>query len=138
MGGDGIVDPTYPKTAGSAANGDFGTSVGAPPEQLASARQFIADYQRAGFRDSYTAYGALAYDAANAIISTLPSVLGSASAVDDEARRKVLDAVGKVSFDGASGRVAFDAFGDTVTKTLTMYKVENGEFKPVKSGEFKG
>ncbi|HEX2046808.1 MAG TPA: branched-chain amino acid ABC transporter substrate-binding protein [Acidimicrobiales bacterium] len=138
MGGDGIVDPTYTKTAGNAANGDFGTSVGAPPEQLPSARQFITDYQRAGFRDPYTAYGALAYDAANAIITTLPAALGSARAVNDEVRRKVLDAVGKVSFDGASGRVAFDAFGDTVTKTLTMYKVENGEFKPVKSGEFRG
>ena len=138
MGGDGIVDPTYTKTAGSAANGDYATSVGAPPEQLPSARQFIADYQRAGYRDGFTAYGALAYDAANAIIATLPAALGSASAVNDEARRKVLDAVGEVNFAGASGQVAFDQFGDTVTKTLTMYKVEASEFKPVKSGEFRG
>jgi len=43
-----------------------------------------------------------------------------------------------VSFGGASGMVAFDAFGDTVTKTLTVYKVEAGEFKPIKTGEFKG
>ncbi len=138
MGGDGIVDPTYGKTAGAAANGDYGTSVGAPPERLESAKQFIADYQKAGYRDTYTAYGALAYDAANAIISTLPAALGSAGAVNDDVRRKVLDAVGKVSFAGASGQVAFDQFGDTVTKTLTMYKVEGGEFKPIKSGEFKG
>ncbi|MGH9265332.1 MAG: branched-chain amino acid ABC transporter substrate-binding protein [Acidimicrobiales bacterium] len=136
MGGDGIVDPTYTQTAGNAANGDFGTSVGAPPEQLPSARQFIADYQRAGFRDSYSPYGALAYDAANAIISTLPAALGSADAVNDEIRRRVIDAVGKVSFAGASGQVAFDAFGDTVTKTLTMYKVEGAQFRPVKTGEF--
>ncbi|HEX2117719.1 MAG TPA: branched-chain amino acid ABC transporter substrate-binding protein, partial [Acidimicrobiales bacterium] len=136
MGGDGIVDPTYTQTAGNAANGDFGTSVGAPPEQLPSARQFIQDYQRAGFRDSYSAYGALAYDAANAIISTLPAALGSANAVDDEVRRKVIEGVGRVSFAGASGQVAFDAFGDTVTKTLTMYKVEGGQFRPVKTGEF--
>ena len=138
MGGDGIVDPTYTRTAGPAANGDYGTSVGAPPEQLPSARQFIADYQRAGYRDPYSAYGALAYDAANAIITTLPAALGSAGAVNDDVRRKVVEAVGRVSFDGASGRVAFDAFGDTVTKTLTMYKVEGGEFRPVRTGEFKG
>lgn len=136
MGGDGIVDPTYTQTAGNAANGDFGTSVGAPPEQLPSARQFISDYQGAGFRDSYSPYGALAYDAANAIISTLPAALGSADAVNDEVRRKVIDGVGRVSFAGASGQVAFDAFGDTVTKTLTMYKVEGGQFRPVKTGEF--
>ncbi len=138
MGGDGIVDPTYTKTAGAAANGDYGTSVGAPPESLASAKQFIADYKAAGYKDSYTAYGALAYDAANAIIGTLPAALGTATAVDDGVRRKVVDAVGRVSFNGASGAVAFDAFGDTVTKTLTMYKVDAGEFKPIKTGEFKG
>ena len=137
MGGDGIVDPTYGKTAGAAANGDYGTSVGAPPESLESAKQFIADYRAAGFRDTYTAYGALAYDAANAIINTLPTALGSANAVDDGVRRRVVEAVGKVDFGGASGKVAFDSFGDTVTRALTMYKVENGEFKPIKTGEFK-
>lgn len=137
MGGDGVVDATYGKTAGAAANGDYGTSVGAPPESLDSAKQFIADYKAAGYRDSYTAYGALAYDAANAIINTLPTALGSANAVDDSVRRKVVEAVGKVDFGGASGKVAFDNFGDTVTRALTMYKVENLEFKPVKTGEFK-
>ncbi len=137
MGGDGIVDATYGKTAGAAANGDYGTSVGAPPESLESAKQFIADYKAAGFKDTYTAYGALAYDAANAIINTLPTALGSATAVDDAVRRKVVEAVGKVDFGGASGKVAFDSFGDTVTRALTMYKVEGGEFKPIKTGEFK-
>ena len=137
MGGDGIVDPTYTSTAGAAATGDFGTSVGAPPESLDSAKQFIADYKAAGFREGHTAYGALAYDAANAVISTLPDALRSASAVDDSVRRKVVEAVGKVSFNGASGRVAFDSFGDNVTKTLTMYKVEAGQFKAIKTGEFK-
>ena len=46
--------------------------------------------------------------------------------------------VAKVTFAGASGTVAFDQYGDTVTKTLTVYKVVNGNFAPVKSGEFKG
>jgi len=137
MGGDGIVDPTYTKTAGAASTGDFGTSVGAPPERLDSAKTFIADYKAAGYKDAYSAYGALAYDAANAIIGTLATALGSATAVDDNVRKKVVEAVGKANFAGASGTVAFDSFGDTVTKTLTMYKVEAGEFKPVKTGEFK-
>jgi len=138
MGGDGIVDPTYGKTAGAAANGDYGTSVGAPPEQQDSAKQFLADYKAAGFKDSYSSYGALAYDAANAIINALPTALGAANAVDDGVRRKMIDEVAKSNFGGASGKVAFDSFGDTVTKTLTMYKVDNGEFKPIKTGEFKG
>jgi len=105
---------------------------------MEKAKQFLADYKAAGFKDSYTAYGALAYDAANAIISTLPAALGTASSVDDSVRRKVVDAVGKVNFKGASGTVAFDSFGDTVTKSLTRYKVQNGAFTPIKTGEFKG
>jgi branched-chain amino acid transport system substrate-binding protein len=138
MGGDGLKDDTYIKTAAAAANGDFATSVGAPPEKLDSAKQFIADYKAGGFKDDYTAYGALAYDAANAIISTLPTALGSASSVDDSVRGKVIEGVGKVNFGGASGTVAFDQYGDTITKTLTMYKVEAGQFNPIKTGEFKG
>ena len=138
MGGDGIVDPTYGKTGGTGVENDLGTSVGAPPEQLDSAKSFIADYKAAGYKDGYSAYGALAYDAANAIIRTLPAALGTAKAVDDTVRMGVIDAVAKTSFAGASGQVAFDEFGDTVTKTLTMYKVQGGEFKPIKTGEFKG
>jgi branched-chain amino acid transport system substrate-binding protein len=137
MGGDGLVDPTYGKTAGAAANGDYATSVGAPPEQVESAKQFIADYKTAGYKDSYSAYGALAYDAANTIINALPAALGSATAVNDTVRRAVIDGVQKASFNGASGPVAFDQYGDTVTKTLTMYKVDAGDFKPIKTGEFK-
>jgi branched-chain amino acid transport system substrate-binding protein len=138
MGGDGIVDPTYVQTGGTAVAGDFGTSVGAPPEKLDSARQFLADYRAAGFRDPHTAYGHLAYDAANVIINALPAAVGNASSIDDSVRRKVIDEVGKSNFDGASGRVAFDQFGDTVTRTLTMNKVEGGAFTPIKSGEFAG
>jgi len=131
-------DPTYTKTAGTAAEGDFGTSIGAPPESLDSAKTFIADYKAAGFKDGYSAYGALAYDAANAIIGTLAKALGSAKAVDANVRKKVIEAVGKVNFAGTSGPVAFDSFGDAVARTLTMSKVESGEFKAVKTGEFKG
>ncbi len=136
MGGDGIVDPTYGKTAGAAANGDFGTSVGAPPESLPSAKAFIDAYKAAGYPDPYSAYGALAYDAANVIINALPAALGSATKVDDTVRQNMMDEVGKTNFAGASGTVAFDTYGDTVTKTLTMNKVENGTFTAVKTGEF--
>jgi branched-chain amino acid transport system substrate-binding protein len=138
MGGDGIVDPTYTKTAGDAATGDLGTSVGAPPESLPSAQSFINDYKAAGYADPFSAYGALAYDAANIILNALPAALGGATKVSDTVRTRMIDEVGKANFAGASGKVAFDAYGDTVTKTLTMYKVEGGAFKPVKTGEFGG
>ena len=43
--------------------------------------------------------------------------------------------MGKVSFDGATGKVAFDEFGDTTTKVLTVYKVEDGKWVAEKTGE---
>ena len=78
MGGDGIFDPAYIQLAGKTSNGDLATSVGAPPETLASAKQFISDYAAAGFKDPYGAYGAQSFDAANAIINGLKTSLASA------------------------------------------------------------
>ena len=42
--------------------------------------------------------------------------------------------MGKVSFDGVTGKVAFDEYGDTTTKVLTVYKVEDGKWAPAKTG----
>lgn len=138
MGGDGIVDKTYTQVAGAAAENDLGTSVGAPPEQLASARGFIDAYNAAGFRDAHSAYGALAYDAANAIINAFAKAVAGKDAVDEQLRRAVITEVGATDLDGASGKVRFDQYGDTVTRTLTVYRVTGGEWKPIKTGEAAG
>ena len=50
----------------------------------------------------------------------------------------VIAAVQYTELDGASGEVAFDGYGDTVLKVLTMYRIENGVWDPVKTGEFEG
>ena len=42
--------------------------------------------------------------------------------------------MGSVKFDGATGTVAFDQYGDTTTKTLTVYKVEGGKWAADKTG----
>ena len=52
-----------------------------------------------------------------------------------DARQATIDAVAKVSFDGATGKVGFDEFGDAVAKTLTVYKVEGGKWVAEKTGE---
>ena len=40
----------------------------------------------------------------------------------------------KVSFDGVTGKVSFDEFGDTTNKQLTVYEVKGGDWAAVKSG----
>ena len=72
-------------------------------------------------------YGPLAFDAANAIIDALKVSLKAATDAKS-ARAATIDAVQKVSFDGATGKVAFDEFGDAVTKVLTVYVVTGGKW----------
>ncbi len=133
MGGDGLKSEQYFALAGSTADGDLSTSVGAPPETLDSAKQFLADYEAAGFADPYEAYGAYAYDAANAIIEGLKTSLASAEDAKS-ARAATVEAIGGVSFQGATGDVSFDEFGDATAKVLTVYKVEGDKWVADKTG----
>jgi branched-chain amino acid transport system substrate-binding protein len=133
MGGDGIKDPAYIELAGKTSEGDLATSVGAPTESLPTAKQFISDYEAAGYKEPYAAYGAYSYDAANAIINALKTSLASASDAKS-ARAATIDAMGKVSFEGATGKVAFDQFGDTTNKVITAYLVKGGDFVAEKTG----
>lgn len=134
MGGDGIFDPKFIELGGS--NGDLATSVGAPVDTLASAKAFVDAYNAAGYADPYAAYGAYSYDAANAIIDALKVSLANATDAKS-ARQATIDAVGAVKFDGATGPVAFDQYGDAVARVLTVYKVTDGAWAAEKTGELK-
>ena len=133
MGGDGIKDDAFIELAGSTSEGDLSTSVGAPPESLPSAKAFIEAYQAAGFKEPFAAYGAYSYDATNAIINALKVSLKDAADAKS-ARQGTIDALATVSFDGATGPVAFDEFGDSTTKVLTVYKVSDGKGVADKTG----
>jgi branched-chain amino acid transport system substrate-binding protein len=135
MGGDGIYDPKYVELGGKTSANDLATSVGAPVEKLETAKKFVADYDAAGFKDPYAAYGGYSYDAANAIIEALKTSLKDGSDVES-ARPATVEALGKVQFDGVTGRVAFDQYGDTTSKVLTVYKVTNGKWTAVETKDF--
>jgi len=127
MGGDGIKDDALIQQAGAAAEGILASSVGAPLGSMSSASAFLAAYQAAKFANPESAYGPYAYDAANAIIRSLPAVLnGQTSPLD--ARGVLLRALTTITFDGASGKVGFDQYGDTLYPVFTLYVVQNGEW----------
>ena len=134
MGGDGIYDPTYIQLAGAAADGDYATSVGAPTEELATAADFVTAYNDAGYAEPYGAYGAYSYDSANAILNALKDVDTTLTGAD--LRKAVLDAVQGISFDGVTGPVSFDDFGDTSNRTLTVYKVDGDAWAAVKTDAY--
>jgi len=133
MGGDGIFDPAFIEQAGSESDGDLATSVGAPAEELPSAKSFIEAYEAAGYKDPFAAYGPYAYDAARTIIEALKVSLKDAEDAES-ARQATIDAIGKVNFEGATGKVAFDEYGDNTTKVLTVYKVTGQKWEAVETG----
>lgn len=138
MGGDGIFDPTYIKLAGKTATGDIVTAVGAPVEKMPEGKSFLDDYAKAGYKDPSGAIGAYSYDAANAIIEALKVSLKDAKSASDPAvRQATVAAMANVSFDGITGKVGFDKFGDSTTRVLTAYKVIDGKWTPALTEEFK-
>lgn len=139
FGGDGLYDDEFIKLSNNNSNGDLATSVGAPVEELDSAKAFIADYKAAGYKDPYAAYGGYSYDAAWSIIEAVKAtVAANGGKVPDDARAKVIDALSKVSFDGVTGKVSFDQYGDTSNKQLTVYTVKDNKWVSVKSGTYTG
>ncbi|MER5641644.1 branched-chain amino acid ABC transporter substrate-binding protein [Kitasatospora sp. NPDC002227] len=136
MGGDGIQSGDFIKLNTKSA-GDLATAVGLPVESLPSAAKFIADYKAAGYKDAYETYGGYSYDSARAIILGVKAVVQANNGkLPDDARAKVVDAVQKISFDGVTGKVSFDEFGDTTNKQLTVYVVKDGKWAVEKSGTF--
>ncbi|WP_245766876.1 branched-chain amino acid ABC transporter substrate-binding protein [Streptomyces colonosanans] len=135
FGGDGMFSPTYIKTAGKASEGDLVTSIGVPVDTLPAAKDFVATYKAKKYPGDYGTYGSYSYDATTAIIKAVGQVVKDGKLPSD-ARAQVVEAVQKNSFDGISGKIAFDDFGDTTNKQLTVYQVKNGEWKSVHSGNF--
>ncbi|MEU5463216.1 branched-chain amino acid ABC transporter substrate-binding protein [Streptomyces althioticus] len=139
VGGDGIYSADFVKLAGAAGTGDLATSVGAPVESLPSAKEFVANYEAEGYKEAYEAYGGYSYDSAWAIIEAVKKVVeDNDGKLPDDARAKVVDAMQDVSFDGVTGKVSFDEFGDATNKQLTVYTVKDGDWATVKSGTFTG
>ncbi|WP_318218137.1 branched-chain amino acid ABC transporter substrate-binding protein [Streptomyces sp. SCL15-6] len=139
VGGDGIYSADFIKLSGASGTGDLATSVGAPVEELPSAKEFVANYKAEGYKEAYEAYGGYSYDSAWAIIEAVKKVVAdNGGKLPSDARAKVVDAMQNVSFDGVTGKVSFDEFGDATNKQLTVYAVENGTWKAVKSGTYTG
>ncbi|MEU5997953.1 MULTISPECIES: branched-chain amino acid ABC transporter substrate-binding protein [unclassified Streptomyces] len=144
VGGDGIYSADFVKLAGKEGKGDYATSVGQPVEELPSAKEFIANYKKAGYKEAYEAYGGYSYDSAWAIIEAVKKVVeDNDGKLPDDARAKIVEAMQNVSFDGVTGKVSFDEYGDATNKQLTVYQVKSTEdptkgWKPVKSGTFTG
>ncbi|HEY0451654.1 branched-chain amino acid ABC transporter substrate-binding protein [Actinophytocola sp.] len=136
MGGDGIFDGGFIELGGK--DGDLATSVGAPTNELDSAKAFVDAYKAAKYKEDFSAYGAFSYDAANAILGSLAKTIGGGTWDDTTMRTKLVENAQSYNGEGATGKVAFDEFGDSTNKVLTVYQVTSGAWKAVQTGEYAG
>lgn len=121
VGGDGIFSPEYFKIAGTEADGDIATMIGAPPEKIASAKTFVANYRKRFPGVDFQPYDAYTYDAASIIIDAVMQVGTDRSAI--------VDYVKKIKFNGVIGETQFDKNGDTTNKAITVYIARGGQFE---------
>jgi branched-chain amino acid transport system substrate-binding protein len=135
MGGDAVINAEYVPLGGRV--GDYGTSVGAPVEELESARQFVTDYEGANYSEPFETYGALTYDATNIVIGATATGVGTGD-FSAETLPAIVEAIQATNIEGAAGPVSFDEFGDTTNKLLTVYQVEGDAFVPLATDTYDG
>ncbi|WP_146228487.1 bifunctional serine/threonine-protein kinase/ABC transporter substrate-binding protein [Streptomyces sp. CG 926] len=136
MGGDGIFDEQY-LTTNPKAEGDLATNIGVAAAESAAGQDFLDRYQKAGYPEAAGWYGPYAYDATWSLIEAVKAVVkanGGALPPAPDTRAKVPQALAGTTFDGVTGRVAFDGAGDTVDRRLTVYTVKDGKWAMVTSG----
>lgn len=131
MGGDALVNTAYVKSAGPGAVGNYGTSVG-PPPQLSSGtfRKLYRRYFPSFFKNpGPQAYDATAYDAASIILKAVyqTAKAGKLRGNAKNMRTQVVHAVRFMHYCGATGCMKFDANGDTSNRILSVYKVNTSK-----------
>jgi len=134
MGGDGLYDPEYIKLGGASdVDGDLCTTVGMPLDRLPNSQAFADAYAAEFPSDEIGAYDAYSYDAANVLVAAILKVAkeqGVDKLQSPAARDAMIAAVAATDMDGVTGKVAFDANGDTTNKAITVYRVEGGAWVP--------
>ncbi|WP_165818375.1 ABC transporter substrate-binding protein, partial [Frankia canadensis] len=76
--------------------------------------------------EAIPAVAAYAYDATRAIIRAAATVLPGRMAVDAAARHDIAAAIGRGTFAGVTGSVAFDRWGDTRRPSVELYTILGG------------
>lgn len=120
-------DPAFINVAGEAAEGAFVTFLGSPPELLDTARGFVERYKEKYPDEQIKSYDHYGYEVASILVEALKSV--------GPDRKKIIQFLRTLSFNGVLGTTRFDEKGDTLNKTVTLFQVQNGSFAPYRPGK---
>lgn len=126
IGGDGISDDEFLKTAGDMANNTYYTVAAPETSKLKSATAFVAAYKKRWSSD-VGPYSANAYAAANIEIAAIGKALaadGNKMPARADVRTNVAATTG---FPSPIGVIGFDKNGDTTNPILSLYKISGGK-----------
>jgi branched-chain amino acid transport system substrate-binding protein len=119
--GDGACTDKMSELAGEAAEGMLCSQAGIPPQ--AASRKFLDAY-KAKFNQDPILYAPFTYDSTNLLIEAMKK----ANSADPA---KYLPELQKIEYDGATGRIAFDAKGDRRDAEITIFTMKGGKIDPI-------
>ena len=119
--GDGACTEKMKELAGEAAEGLLCSQAGIPPE--AASKKFLDAYKKR-FNQDPILYAPFTYDAANLIIEAMKKA-------DSPDPAKYLPELQKISFNGATGPISFDAKGDRKDAEITIFTMKGGKIEPI-------
>ncbi len=124
MTGDGGYTPEYIKLDGDAAEGSYASLPGVPLSKMPGGKEFetrfVARYQ------PIQLYAPYCYDAVNVMIAAMQK----ADSVDPA---KYLPELARISLDGVTAKIQFDAKGDLQGGAITMYQVQQGKWQALET-----
>lgn len=124
MMGDGGYTPEYIKLAGDASEGSYASLPGVPLNKMPGGKEFetrfVAKYQ------PIQLYAPYCYDAVNVMIAAMQKA-------DSVEPAKYLPELAKISLDGVTAKIQFDAKGDLLGGAITMYQVQQGKWQALET-----
>jgi len=122
MGGDGICTETLPKLAGDGLNDDqvvCAEAGGVSGEQQKAFDDFLARYKKK-FNIDVQLYAPYVYDA----VMTMATAMANAKSAEPA---KYLPELAKIKYQGVTGLISFDPFGDLQNGALTLFTFKGGK-----------
>jgi len=119
--GDGACTEKMAELAGKAAEGLLCSQAGIPPQ--AASKKFLDAYKKR-FNQDPILYAPFTYDATNLLIEAMKK----ANSADPA---KYLPELQKISYNGATGPISFDAKGDRKDAEITIFTMKGGKIEPI-------
>ncbi len=122
MGGDGICTGEMAKLAGDAIGEGkviCAEAGGVTPDKAGAIEDFKKRF-KAKFGIDVQLYAPYVYDAVNTMVAAMQKA-------DSTDPKKYLPELAKINYDGITGKIAFDQFGDMKDAALTLYTYKGGQ-----------